>query len=173
MFRETAEYLRDLLMDWNGYHVLNLGSGTPEYYRVIQPFIEDDVLAPLRSRGCTIIHVDSKLIDEVDHVQAAADDLPFPDRTFDRVLCLSLLEHVPQPGAVITEIHRVLIRGGRAVFEVPADFPLHLDPIDTGLRIHTEERWRLLLSGFDTYGFTKILSPSRNGSCTLIEAIRV
>jgi len=40
--------------------------------------------------------------------------IPFPDRTFDRCRAQSLLQHVPDPPAVVNEIYRVLQPGGRA-----------------------------------------------------------
>jgi SAM-dependent methyltransferase len=59
-----------------------------------------------------------------------AADMPFADRVFDYVVCSHVLEHVPDPAAVIAEITRV----GRAGYiEVPQagsakilDFPSHL-----------------------------------------------
>jgi SAM-dependent methyltransferase len=61
---------------------------------------------------------------------ADAADMPFADGVFDYVVCSHVLEHVPDPAAVIAEITRV----GRAGYiEVPQaasakilDFPSHL-----------------------------------------------
>lgn len=50
-------------------------------------------------------------------VTGSADSLPYPDDAFDLVLALEVLEHVPDPDAVLAEIARV----GRAdvVLSVP------------------------------------------------------
>lgn len=47
----------------------------------------------------------------------SADDLPYRDDTFDLVLALEVLEHVPDPDAVLSEIARV--GTGAVVLSVP------------------------------------------------------
>jgi SAM-dependent methyltransferase len=48
--------------------------------------------------------------------------LPFPDATFDAVLCSEVLEHVTDPGAATAELARVLRPGGRFAVSVPTPF---------------------------------------------------
>jgi SAM-dependent methyltransferase len=50
-------------------------------------------------------------------------DLPFPDGSFDCVLASEILEHVPQDGAAMAEISRVLRPGGVAAVTVPRWLP--------------------------------------------------
>lgn len=45
--------------------------------------------------------------------------LPFPDSSFDLVLCYHLLEHVPEDRRAIAELHRVLRPEGIAILQVP------------------------------------------------------
>jgi SAM-dependent methyltransferase len=45
--------------------------------------------------------------------------LTYPDASFDLILTSETLEHVPDLGAALREIHRVLAPGGRHVFTVP------------------------------------------------------
>jgi SAM-dependent methyltransferase len=52
------------------------------------------------------------LASRFDYRQAAAEDLPFEDGTFDLVTCQTLLIHVPDPGRVLTEMIRVARPGG-------------------------------------------------------------
>ena len=49
--------------------------------------------------------------------------LPFPDATFDRVICAEVLEHVPDDRAAMAEIARVLRPGGTAAVTVPRFWP--------------------------------------------------
>lgn len=46
-------------------------------------------------------------------LEAGADDLPFPDGSFDTVVCTLALCSVPDDRAAITEMHRVLRPGGQ------------------------------------------------------------
>lgn len=52
-------------------------------------------------------------------VQASAMDLPFAGGSFDGVVAFEVLEHVPDDGAVLREVHRVLKPRGRLLFTVP------------------------------------------------------
>ena len=45
--------------------------------------------------------------------------LPFPARSFDSVLSVQSIEHVPDPERVVSEARRVLVPGGTAVFVTP------------------------------------------------------
>jgi SAM-dependent methyltransferase len=60
----------------------------------------------------------------------SADALPFPDASFETVLCTEVLEHVPGARAAVSEIARVLADGGHAVVTMPLLYPLHEEPHD-------------------------------------------
>lgn len=46
-------------------------------------------------------------------------ELPFEDDSFDLVLCLEVLEHIPEPGPVLAELSRVC--RGDIVLSVPSE----------------------------------------------------
>lgn len=50
-----------------------------------------------------------------------ASKLEFPANSFDAVFAIEVLEHIKDPKVVLTEIKRVLKRGGYGVFLVPSD----------------------------------------------------
>jgi SAM-dependent methyltransferase len=63
-------------------------------------------------------------------VVAPAHDIPEPDASFDAVLCTQVLEHVPDPAAVLAELHRLLRPGGTLYLSVPFAWEQHELPYD-------------------------------------------
>jgi hypothetical protein len=57
--------------------------------------------------------------DEAAFIAARGQSLPFVADSFDGVLCLSALHHLPSYTSALREIHRILKPGGRAVFSEP------------------------------------------------------
>jgi SAM-dependent methyltransferase len=47
-------------------------------------------------------------------------DVPFADETFDLVLATDIIEHVEDDGRALSEVRRVLKKGGHALITVPA-----------------------------------------------------
>ena len=85
------------------------------------------------------------------HVQHVCDltAIPVAGERFDLVLCTQVLEHVPQPGAVLAELHRVLKPGGQLWISAPLSFQEHEVPHDYFR--YTQYGWRRLLddAGFE------------------------
>ena len=48
-----------------------------------------------------------------------AAGLPYPDESFDYIVCLEVIEHVENPMALCREIGRVLCKGGRLYMSTP------------------------------------------------------
>jgi SAM-dependent methyltransferase len=89
--------------------VLDLGCGVGHSYRE---------LAPRVSVG---VDLDSDALTDQDRETVCADmrRLPLEDRSFQSVLSVQSIEHVPDPEAVLNEIFRVLERPGRALLVTP------------------------------------------------------
>lgn len=98
------------------------------------------------------------------------EKLPYPDDSFDNVLCNQVLEHVFEVGDLLHEISRVLKPGGTLLLTVPFVWDEHEQPIDfaryssfglryiiekSGLSIKTHEKinndFGLLFQLFNTY----------------------
>jgi SAM-dependent methyltransferase len=54
-------------------------------------------------------------------LQCSGDAVPRPDGSFNTVVANSVLEHIPDVGAVMREAHRLLAPGGRMYATVPTD----------------------------------------------------
>ena len=89
--------------------VLDLGCGVGHSYQLLAPRETVGVdLAPDALAGQ----------DRETHV-ADMRRLPFADGSFDSVLSVHSLEHVPDPERVLAEVQRVLAPGGTAIFVTP------------------------------------------------------
>jgi SAM-dependent methyltransferase len=73
------------------------------------------------------------------NVLAVGESLPFPDNTFNFVICTQVLNYSVEPFRMISEIHRVLRKGAFLFLSVPAIFPCYHD-----------QRWRFMPEGILT-----------------------
>ncbi len=114
-------FLRERWSTKRGGHILDLGAGLAPYAAVYHRSFEraTTVDVPYSAH-------DNRRID----VFASAEDLPFEDATFDAVLCSEVLEHCPDPAAVLREIHRVLRPGGAVYLTTPFSLGVHEAPYD-------------------------------------------
>jgi demethylmenaquinone methyltransferase / 2-methoxy-6-polyprenyl-1,4-benzoquinol methylase len=76
----------------------------------------------IRQKGCTVVGLDQspemlaearrRLPEEVTLIDGSADRLPFADASFDALTFTYLLRYVPDPGATLRELARVVRPGG-------------------------------------------------------------
>ncbi len=68
-------------------------------------------------------HDPSEVVPEADWVIASMADTGLPDASFDRVICISVLEHVGEDVAIATlrEMRRLLAPGGRVLITTDVD----------------------------------------------------
>ena len=124
-------FLRPYLAQMTG-RVLDVGCGQMPYRGMLprqSSYVGIDIAAAGQfgmSRHPDIVAFDGAVI-------------PFPDATFDYVLCTEVLEHVENPGELIAEMRRVLRPGGLIVATVPFSARVHHAPHD----FHRYTRYRL------------------------------
>ena len=56
-------------------------------------------------------------------LKGSAYSLPFPDESFDLIVCSEVLEHLHEYNNAVREMHRVLKPGGKFYASVPATWP--------------------------------------------------
>jgi SAM-dependent methyltransferase len=96
-------------------------------------------------------------------ILASADAVPIDDGCCDAVLLTEVLEHVPEPLAVLRELRRVLRPGGKLVLTVPLVWHLHELPHD--YYRFTGSGLRNLL---DRAGFVDVEVHARNDCFTTV-----
>jgi glycogen(starch) synthase len=85
-----------------------------------------------KDHDVTLVDISPEMIDEarrrcppgVELVEADARELPFEDGSFDAVLALDLLAHLPDLGAGVKELARVARPGARVVFDTTNAVPV-------------------------------------------------
>jgi ubiquinone/menaquinone biosynthesis C-methylase UbiE len=97
-----------------------------------------DLSAEMLRRGRERLAADARLVfrDAAAFVAARGQALPFADESFDGVLCMNALHHLPSYGAALAEIYRVLRPGGRAAFSEPGT--AHADAEHSRFRMREE-----------------------------------
>ena len=122
--------------------LLNVGSGTAEMREKIQPWIDQEIFAPLRSRGVAIQHLDIQEGPGIDLKGDLYDDAfvaRLAGNGYRALLCCNVLEHVENPAAIAAKLECLVPVGGFLLFTVPNSYPYHPDPIDTMYRPSLEE----------------------------------
>lgn len=95
--------------------------------------------------------------------------LPFPDGSFDAVVCLNVLEHVADTQRLMSEARRVSRPGAWIAIAVPhhgrvqrawtalASFERHYDPLEPTVRFYTRRSLASLLAQFG-YGDVELVA---------------
>jgi len=99
------------------------------------------VLNELYSCNITALDSDIKLLNmakarlgsssKVTFVKMDAQELPFPDNSFDKIIFTEVLEHIPDDQSALKELFRILRPGGIIAITVPNhNYPFLWDPIN-------------------------------------------
>ena len=128
--RSSVQYaVRRPLLDWltaqdvAGLAVLDVGCGDRPY-------------EALWSAAASVVGFDVPGNPHAD-LHGSIDALPVDDASFDVVLCLQVLEHVPDPAAAVRELRRVVRPGGRVLASTHGVYPYHPNPDDLWRWTHT------------------------------------
>jgi len=100
--------------------LLDVGCGSMPYRELfnVSEYIGLDIDTPAtRARGAADFYYDG-------------GRFPFPDGSFDSVLCNQVLEHVFNPVEFVQEIYRILVPGGQLLLTVPFVWDEHEQPWD-------------------------------------------
>jgi 2-polyprenyl-3-methyl-5-hydroxy-6-metoxy-1,4-benzoquinol methylase len=116
--RRRLAIIRDFVGEPNGLEIAEVGSGGGH------------VLHMFPTAGLTAIDVSTVYLDiarknlagyNVRFLKGEVNQLDLPARSFDRVICTEVLEHVVDPDALLAEMARLLRPSGFAIVTVPND----------------------------------------------------
>lgn len=142
---EYTEQILPIVVEWtSGFdRILEVGTGEGQVARAIvaandakvvgvDPTVNQIVEAVRRGAGPT-------------YARSGAESLPFPDASFDAVVCCLVFEHIDDVDGALFEVSRVLRPGGRFVFCL--NHPLLQTPgsgwIDDQILDPPEQYWRI------------------------------
>jgi SAM-dependent methyltransferase/uncharacterized protein YbaR (Trm112 family) len=117
-----------------------------------------------------VINVNLDAFDSVDLV-GDGTNLPLVDSCLDTVTCNAVIEHVPNPDDLVSEIHRVLKPGGYAQLMVPFVFPYHEYPGD--YQRYTKSGILELTRGFETVELCVLTGPTSTMLVMFREYLRI
>ncbi|MCE2720586.1 MAG: methyltransferase type 11 [Dolichospermum sp.] len=145
MFREEAKWLANIIYSLNPnsvFPMLNIGSSNKKFREQEQPWIDELLFKPARSKGYSVIHTDIKNDIGVDLVGdlCNVDFLKqLSEMNIQSVICSNLLEHINNREEISKIISSIVPKNGYLFVTVPYKYPYHCDPIDTMFRPNIQE----------------------------------
>ncbi len=134
-----------------GLRILDAGAGEQQYRMfcshldyVSQDFARYDGKG--NNTGLQMGAWDQSKLDIISDISS----IPLEDASFDAIMCVEVLEHLPNPLLAIKEFNRLLKEGGRLIITAPFGSLTHFAPyhFSTGFNTYYYEQ-HLIENGFD------------------------
>lgn len=145
MLIEEAKWFGQKISEMNPsiiFPMCNVGSSTEDYRTKEQPWIDEYIFRPIKTKKQTVKHLDIQNAPGVD----IAGDLSercflktLGSMKFQSVFCSNLLEHVSNKDELCRALVSIIPVGGYIFISCPFKFPIHFDPIDTMFRPNMKE----------------------------------
>lgn len=121
IFEPLARIVVERAQPEPGEHVLDAACGTGIVARLVAPMVGPSGRTVGVDYDPIMIEMARSLAPEIEWQQGDLQNLPFPNGFYDLVICQQGLQYLPDPGAGLRQIHRVLRQGGRMVLATWSD----------------------------------------------------
>jgi SAM-dependent methyltransferase len=125
LFRERIETALAMLPRRRWRHALDAGTGAgfllPSLASLADAVVGADISPVMRY---TRVMLDNRGVRNVRLHTADLLNLPYPPAAFDLILCLSVIEHIPDLPRAFAEMDRVLTRDGAVILGYPLEHSL-------------------------------------------------
>ncbi len=82
----------------------------------------------------------------------SVEDIPFKDETFDTVSCISTLEHIADSESAVSEIKRIMKRGGRLLAGFPVQNVITDKLLGASTKFHIASHRQILSAAEKVFG---------------------
>lgn len=106
--------------------MVDVGCGDKPYQRLFAPYVTEHFGIDFEETQSGSVYAQTSKPD----LLYTGERLPIEDQVFDTVLCTQVLEHVPDPRRLFTELNRVLRPGGTLILTAPLSYRVHSEPHD-------------------------------------------
>jgi ubiquinone/menaquinone biosynthesis C-methylase UbiE len=126
IFKKRVEQAFSLIPKKRYGYALDAGTGIGFFLPALSSIADDVVgvdIAPVLPYTRTMLrhrHIDNVVLSNADLY-----NLPFSSSAFDLIVCLSVIEHVPDPKTVFSEIDRILQDSGVMIVGYPLEHALY------------------------------------------------
>lgn len=119
-YEDAAERLaiKRLLANKHFHHAVDIGGGYGRLCVFLENYADKVTLAEPSSQQLALAKEFLKDHPEIDQELAQANDLKFPDKSFDLITMIRVMHHLPDPSAELKELARVLQDDGYLILEV-------------------------------------------------------
>lgn len=160
-----SRFIADIIAEWYETNLnifakgdlLDLGCGKAPLYEVYSPLVNNITLADWENS----LHENPHL----DKVCDITKKLPFEDNSFDIIIFSDVLEHIPNPSYVLSEIRRILKPKGVVLMNVPFLYWIHEAPHD----FHRYTEFMLIKMAQDNDMYVEKIEAAGGGWAVLID----
>jgi SAM-dependent methyltransferase len=117
-----AEYYGNNIPKYAKGKLLDLGCGQAPLYEAYKPFVESITCVDWEKSPHNINHIDITC--------DLSKPLPISDMQYDTIILSDVLEHIPEPKSLISELFRVMNPEGILFINVPFYYCIHEAPND-------------------------------------------